>query len=300
MNQNSSQPPAYTPNSAFADAGKDRKTGFVQPSSSSSAPRAPSALSSSSSSSSSLSQIPPPPPNRPLTHTNDVPPIACISLHSIDMIRFTNVPESIFPAVDILLRQFWPYGVARKRNYGPSYEFRLNGTPWEASGVSRHLAPKLVKELIALMAANNWKITLTCNISNKMGALDNWFFRYTPGYAQSLPIPSPTWCVIDFNRQDRIRIIDGPMDLVTAVESAISLHWRLGLKKMRTSNGLYPEFKLRGNPWFPHSLETMEVRYFLTQLIEELNRTGYQVVTALKIFRTEDYSSPDKWVLVKM
>ncbi|WBW74729.1 SJAG_02143-like, conserved protein [Schizosaccharomyces osmophilus] len=238
------------------------------------------------------------PPSPPSFTGKQTTEVASVSLHEHDKIRFINFPPPLLSGAVILIQQYWPRGIRSQRAYGPSHEIKLSGTPWLAEGYSIIHVQRTVKELIAYMMSHNWKLYVLCNVSEKMGSLDSWFFLHVPGFATSMLTPKQEWSVITFENSDRIRIIDGSQQLISIIHSACLQHWYRGLKSFRLYRGMVPECKLRGFPWAANGTETMYVRLFVAKLIELLESAGYSIVGTLNIFRTEDYSFPDSWVLL--
>lgn len=108
-------------------------------------------------------------------------------------------------------------------------------------------------------------------------------------------------CSNSFNMTDRIRVIDGSEDVVQVVRSAIQEHWRRGLQAERVYYGC-PEFKLCSTPWFAGRKDILDMRFFLMQLVVDLERAGWFLYASVALSNTTysnhlSLSDLDTWVL---
>jgi hypothetical protein len=62
---------------------------------------------------------------------------------------------------------------------------------------------------------------------------------------------------LTLNRTDRLRLIRFPASIIDIVRQTILSSWPRGLKNEKPYAGSY-EFKLNGNPWWGHAIESVE------------------------------------------
>lgn len=55
---------------------------------------------------------------------------------------------------------------------------------------------------------------------------------------------------ISLNKNDRIRLIHAPDNVITTVEETVSLNWGKGIQEVSDKRPALFEIKLRGHPWW--------------------------------------------------
>lgn len=101
---------------------------------------------------------------------------------------------------------------------------------------------------------------------------------------------------------DKIRVINGPTEVVDAVRRSVVDFWHRGLQREQLYYGS-PEFKLQGTPWTPSGKETMQLRMFVGQMIEALDRAGWEIYRSIDISnqgkgdKSSSFDDVDSWIL---
>uniref|UniRef100_A0A0N5AJN9 Myotubularin phosphatase domain-containing protein n=1 Tax=Syphacia muris TaxID=451379 RepID=A0A0N5AJN9_9BILA len=94
------------------------------------------------------------------------------------------------------------------------------------------------------------------------------------------------FCVMSLNKNDRIRLIGAPDEVIQVVGKCISEYWCNGIQKAEPKEqGIYYEYKLGGFPWLSYGPEAVGSRYLITMILERMVCNGWGVVTALDISR---------------
>ncbi|KAG7548946.1 hypothetical protein FFLO_03151 [Filobasidium floriforme] len=107
-----------------------------------------------------------------------------------------------------------------------------------------------------------------------MGKLD-------PRPGTSIPPPySTTIGCLQLSRNDHLRLINLPPDLIQVARHTIVETWPKGIQKEGDFEGCAWEFKLKGNPWLAQGDEAIPARRLLKSLIQAFERTGWGVYTA--------------------
>lgn len=134
------------------------------------------------------------------------PPHFTISLNKHDTLRLIGIPDSLISAVRDVIQTCWRRGIQQESRYFESWEFKLRGNPWWASGEEAVDSRYLVLKLIESMQAYGWSIIASIASSRKLSDKSALLFR------QSQPRQSPVFC-ISLNETDKLRLINAPEDV---------------------------------------------------------------------------------------
>ena len=129
-----------------------------------------------------------------------------ISLNKHDSLRLIGVPESLISAVRDVIQTSWRRGIQQEQRYFDSWEFKLRGNPWWASGEEAVDSRYLVLKLMESMQAYGWIIIASIASSRKLSDKSALLFR------QSQPRQAPVFC-ISLNETDKLRLINAPEDV---------------------------------------------------------------------------------------
>lgn len=143
------------------------------------------------------------------------PPHFTISLNKNDTLRLIGIPDSLTSAVRDVIQTSWPRGIQEESRYCVSWEFKLRGNPWWASGEDTVTSRYLILKLIETMQAYGWGIVTSIDSSRKLSDKSSLLFR------QSQPRQSPVFC-ISLNETDKLRVINAPED-ITKVRGLVTL-----------------------------------------------------------------------------
>ena len=134
------------------------------------------------------------------------PPHFTISLNKNDTIRLIGIPDSLISAVRDVIQTCWQRGIQEESRYFESWEFKLRGNPWWATGEETVDSRYLILKLLESMQAYGWSIIASIDSSRKLSDKSALLFR------QSQPRQSPVFC-ISLNETDKLRLINAPEDV---------------------------------------------------------------------------------------
>ncbi|KAJ3046774.1 hypothetical protein HK097_000526 [Rhizophlyctis rosea] len=238
-------------------------------------------------------------PAVPSAPPQEIPPpyaiqnnISCVSLHESDKLRLMGFTPEEIAFVKQAISTSWSQGIQAESKYAGAYQIKLKGNPWWGQGSEAVPSRLLIAAILRHLLNMGWLLTLSTDISKKQYDKDTLFLRRTH------PDPSAFICSISFNRTDRIRLIGAPPHLQSAVHDTIVRCWSKGLQDQKVYEG-HPEWKLKGNPWWADSNETVQVRMFLARLIEAVERVGFVVYASVDISQGtgENNGDVDSWFL---
>lgn len=223
-----------------------------------------------------------------------VPQLLCLSLHENDKIRVMNLAVTSLATLRIVIQSSWQYGIQSEKMYGISYEFKLRGRPWSTSGEQAIRARQLLASIFGFLLQNGWALRVSSDLSNRNRDRDTFYFKQ-----EAHPNPSARVCTLSFDMTDTIRVISGPPEVVQAVRASIQNFWYRGMQRECLHCG-EPQFKMIGDPWTAQSSEAMQVRMFVGQLIEALDRVGWLVYASMDFSRGKkdsDSEDVETWIL---
>lgn len=211
---------------------------------------------------------------------NQPPPVfqtqfAAMSMHMSDRLRFLQFPMEVTQAVQNVVAGSWHQGIQEHREYYGSYEIKMRGNPWRGYGDESVYARRLMYRIFEALFNLGWVLSISTDVSKKQLDKDTLIFR------QQNPTPQLcTWMSVAFSKQDRIRFIDAPVELIQ--------HFIPILAPVTQAHGNYKlpgvyEFKIRGCPWFASGGATMETRKLLLVLMAGLEAHGFTVYASVSI-----------------
>ncbi|XP_078343323.1 uncharacterized protein LOC144629038 isoform X2 [Oculina patagonica] len=170
-----------------------------------------------------------------------IPAHFTISFSSDDLLRLIGNPEGLVSPVRNVLQTYWARGIKKEERYAESWQFKLHGTPWRASGQEEVDSRFLVVKLLEAMQANGWTLVACVDYSWKSQDKSSLLFR------QSQPRQSPFLC-ISLNEFNKLRLINAPDDVTKICQEVIQSQYVLGVRRTQLY-GTSLEFKLNGDPW---------------------------------------------------
>ncbi len=226
-------------------------------------------------------------------HREEVTPlqvdIACIGISSYDKLQFINFPQPIMQTFESVVKQVWPKEIQKVKYIGECLQIKLRGTPWGYASASESIQAKtMIKALINHLSMHQWGLYGSSNLKS---TADTLFFKYDP--SQPIDGSLATGFVISLNRNDRLRCIDAPADVPTAVKNAISEGWLRGIQDEKLKFNSY-EFKLSGYPWWANGTDAICSRMLMCKILERLMSIGWKVQMAIDLSRKDN----DKSVLM--
>ena len=200
----------------------------------------------------------------------------CLSLNSTDKIR-VFAPEEVISYIRSVIIQTWPLGIQREEKILNGWEFKLKGNPWGGWTMDNdetYLSAFMINGIIQALYNLGWLYIGAIKSGKRQFDLNSLYFRFDPVLLQSISSNSQSpsrFFAISLNRNDRIRLINAPMDLVSAVRTAIIESWPLGIQEEFTVNVGY-EFKIKGNPWWCNGVETVFSRRLVSSIFRLLRQ----------------------------
>ena len=207
-------------------------------------------------------------------------PFACIGVSGYDKLQFINFPQNLHKTLENVVERNWPQTIQDTKIIGDVLQIKLKGTPWSSLGGAENIQSKtLIKALLNELDMRQW---ILYGSSNLRGNADALFFRYDPA------IPSDgsrlAGFVISLNRNDRLRLIDAPPDVVECAKRTIAQTWSRGIQQEKQKFNAY-EFKLAGTPWWADGEMSVDTRLFMCKLFEAFLTIGWRVQIAIDLTR---------------
>jgi hypothetical protein len=124
-----------------------------------------------------------------------------------------------------LIRAAWPRGIQAEQVYAEAYEYKLKGTPFDATTEKENVGScRMIRDILAFLYARGWRLDVAIAHAVGYTAKDTLIFRREDGRgAGELPEgavtepPPVDWLALSMSRRDRLRIIcDGPHDVAHA------------------------------------------------------------------------------------
>lgn len=173
-----------------------------------------------------------------------------LSMHGGDLLRLLDIPGTepdaeLIDAISDAIRRGWPRGIKSQDLYAGSYEWKLQGWPWRASGEATVDSRRLVSFLLQMMWSNHFELMPRILCSGRLGDSSLLVFRRRKP-ANSKMYPSlkartqPVVCVSFHDRND-IRI--------SSTDSDIPAQLGVKLRPALTSPALFCDVVKTGSPY---------------------------------------------------
>ncbi len=219
--------------------------------------------------------------------------VICLSLNDTDKIRVL-APEDVIPYVRTAIMSFWPQGIQREQKLDKSFEFKLKGNPWgsfQSDGIESYYGALLMNGILSNLYNIGWVFVSAIDSGNKQYDLNSLYFRFDRTETSKPENLNSRFFALTLNRTDRLRLINASPDLIANLKSSMLQLWPSGIQKEKSENCGY-EFKLKGNPWFPHSEETVTGRALMSNLISFLSQYNWNLyATCVLTMSVSDKSS---------
>ena len=219
--------------------------------------------------------------------------VICLSLNDTDKIRVL-APEDIIPYIRTAIMSFWPQGIQREQKLDKSFEFKLKGNPWgilQSDGIESFYGARLINGILSSLYNIGWVFVSAIDSGNREYDLNSLYFRYDPTETSKPENLNSRFFALTLNRTDRVRLINALPDLIMNLKSAMLQLWPYGIQKEKNENFGY-EFKLKGNPWYPHSEETVTGRALVSNLMTFFSQFNWNLyATCVLTMSVSDKSS---------
>jgi hypothetical protein len=194
-----------------------------------------------------------------------------LSLNESDKLRLIKFPQAEVQAVRAAIKKSWPKGIQDERDYYGAHEFKLKGYPWEGQGSEAVPSRLLTCSVLEALWNMGWVLQAATDISKKQLDKDTLYFRH-----QTPPPPQCHWFAISFNRDDRLRLIGAPQDLIEPFKQVLGHNVQ---KSEHLKEGAF-EFKIKGYPWNASGSEAVTTRTMLLSVLECLESHGFTLYTS--------------------
>jgi len=197
-----------------------------------------------------------------------------VSLNKNDTLRLIGIPQNLISVIRETIQACWLRGIQAESNYFGSWEFKLCGNPWWASGTEAVDSRYLILKLIECLQQYGWTIIASIDSSRKPSDKSSLLFRL------SQPRRSQVFCV-SLNENDKLRLVNVPDNIKRVCEGVIHSQYILGVKRVQQyGNSL--EYKLHGYPW-ADSLDGLHGRNLICHLFHALASHNWKPVTSADV-----------------
>ena len=129
-----------------------------------------------------------------------------ISFNSNDLLRLIGAPDTMVSTVRSTIQSFWHKGIQEEKRYAESWQFKLKGYPWWASGEEAVESRFLVMKLMEVLLPYGWTPVAAIDSSRKDSDKSSLLFRLMQ------PRQAPFFCM-SMNESDKLRLINAPEDV---------------------------------------------------------------------------------------
>jgi hypothetical protein len=217
----------------------------------------------------------------------------CISLNSTDKIR-VFAPEEVIGLVRNTIIQTWSYGIQREKTISNGWQFKLNGNPWlrSANNDETYISAFMINTLIQTLYNHGWVFIGSIKSGQRQFDLNSLYFRFDSNLLQSLKSePNPSrFFSLTLNKNDRIRLINAPNDLIALVRTAINEAWSRGVQEEFNVIAGY-EFKLKGKPWWCNGDETVFSRRLVSNILRLMRQYNWSLYATCELSTQLDSKS---------
>jgi hypothetical protein len=215
---------------------------------------------------------------------------ACVSLNETDKLRLIGFPDHVQGAIESAIQTGWCSGLQRKQNYGDSIEYKLKGNFLLGQGSEAVPSRRFMLCVLKNLKSLGWKLIASTDISSKEMDKDVLFFRLEE------PDPEAHLFCISLNESDKIRLIDSPPGLDTAMEAFLTQIWKKGIQSTSVKEPGCVQFKLRGTPWYADGEETVTSRILVLNILAELESNGWHLYGTIDMSTgVQAVNSKDTW-----
>jgi len=200
-----------------------------------------------------------------------------LSLNNDDKIRLIRAPDYIITMVGEVISRTWSDGLQKEGEYCGSYEFKLSGNPWWASGKEAVESRYLVGTLLAEMKSQGWEVGATLDVSRNMQDKTVFVMRQCPPIRQE-------WAVIGFHFSDTIRLIGGGSENLT-LRNLIGnvIDFKDFIQDSQTFGRSF-QWKVSGNPFDgSYSGDQRIMMHLLTKILRHMNLSGWKLVASADV-----------------
>jgi hypothetical protein len=201
--------------------------------------------------------------------------VICISFNDLDKIRVT-APDSIFPHIRKSIGTFWPYGLIGERALLKSYEFQLNGEPWNENHNEYSVA--LVNGILSTLYRLGFIYASTVDYGSRYYNVNALYFKYDPAEEKRPENVYSQFFAISLCNTDRLKLINPPTDMPQKISTAMSQIWPSGALLINHGTGSFEFILSNMNHKLDNKVdgaETIQARNFLASLMNLLSQYNW-------------------------
>lgn len=231
-----------------------------------------------------------------------------VSLNRADSIRLIDAPKAVRDLTKDVILSHWPYGLQREAKYEMAFEYRMNRTPWAATGSDAVAARSFLTVLFEKMLSLGWRLLATLDISRRRNDKSVFVLRKDPSFHLGMVRSQHHFC-LSMTDGDKIRVIRGDDQVLRVVKNVVKERWPYGIQKEREFFGSY-EIQLTGHPWLSlpgHSNEPLAARVMLIEMLRAFHAHKWKVIVSADV--SGRYQTPanllynpvsvDSWIVAK-
>ena len=130
----------------------------------------------------------------------------------------------------------------------------------------------MMNNILKSLYNNGWVNIGSVKIGKKRDDFNTFFFRYDKTLKDACCSGMENkFFALSLNKNDRIRLVNAPLELANTVRQAIHENWPKGIFQEKIKFEAY-EFKLRGNPWWCDGADTVNSRQLVSAILANLRR----------------------------
>ena len=198
--------------------------------------------------------------------------VICVSLNSSDKIR-VFASEEVISSVKNAIIAIWSLGIQKEERFDNGFEFKLKGNPWggwTADNDETYISVNLINYILQLLYNQGWAFIGSIKSGGRQFDLNALYFRFDPELQDQNKLQEPSrFFALSLNQNDRIRLINAPNDLVNAIKTMQT--WAKGVQEEMIIGTTY-EIKIKGNPWWCDSMETVYSRQLISNILKLLRQ----------------------------
>eukprot|EP00794_Sanderia_malayensis_P017978 gene17978-19775_t len=203
--------------------------------------------------------------------------VFAISLNKNDRLRCIDAPAGVSECVKKVIVDHWHRGLQKEQPKFNSHEFKLAGTPWWASGTEAIDSRMLVCRVLQGLMSIGWRVQIGLDLSRKENDKSILMFQ------RCAPTAAQVFC-LSLNETDKIRLINAPENVVTALRGEVGRTWLFGVSRERNDQACF-EMKLNKNPWSYgiNGHDGLHGRVMLSYLIQTCAQLGWFVILSADV-----------------
>lgn len=209
-----------------------------------------------------------------------------VGFHDTDDVRMLLIDDgtrvnAVQDAIREGISRAWK--ISKESEYGGSYEFKLSGNPFCASGESTVAVREMVLGICdQLERAQGYILHNSFILSTRKGSQASLVFKtLSDNGSDPRSRRLGSYLGVSLNDGDDIRLVMAPgqeMDFVARDEigRAIVEAWPRGIQRQGMYGGSY-EWKLKGYPWLADGIDTVDARVLVGRIIGIMYSLGFEL-----------------------